>query len=168
MTRRLVQLGVTAGLGVLADQLSKRWAENELPRRGVIMLARCCCELRLMHNRGAFFSWGARLPPTVRTGFFVTASVLAIAAMLRLHAKTAEVDRRLRWALSLLCAGAAGNLIDRARIGEVTDFVHLHAGELFHWATFNVADVLIAVGLCLLLWDLGSPRMPRSGGRATA
>jgi lipoprotein signal peptidase len=31
--------------------------------------------------------------------------------------------------------------------------MHLHVGALLHWATFNVADVLITFGLALLLWE---------------
>jgi signal peptidase II len=59
-----------------------------------------------------------------------------------------------------VCGGAIGNAIDRMRSGEVVDFLHVHAGEAFHWATFNVADVYITVGVVLLLWD--ALRRPRS------
>jgi signal peptidase II len=163
------RLSLVLGAGVMIDQLTKRWAELELPRRGVVQLARCCCDLRLAHNRGAFFSMGQHLPEAVRRAFFVCASLLAIAAMLRLFAKTSAAQRRLRWALSLLCSGAVGNLVDRVRGGEVTDFVHLHLGELFHWATFNFADLLIAFGLLLLLWDLVAPnRQSGQGSSPTA
>jgi signal peptidase II len=59
----------------------------------------------------------------------------------------------------LLAGGAAGNLIDRARSGDVVDFVYLHAGPFLHWAIFNVADMLITAGLLLLALDVFSPRL---------
>jgi signal peptidase II len=64
----------------------------------------------------------------------------------------------LRIGLGLLWAGGAGNLCDRLRRGEVIDFMHLHVREVFHWATFNLADVYLTVGLALLIVDLLRPQ----------
>ena len=55
-------------------------------------------------------------------------------------------------ALSLILAGALGNVIDRLRIGHVVDFI------LVHWdnnsfPAFNVADSAITVGAVFLLFD---------------
>ena len=49
----------------------------------------------------------------------------------------------------LLVGGAAGNLIDRIRLGSVTDFI-----KLPHWPAFNVADIAVTVGVVTLLWVL--------------
>jgi signal peptidase II len=56
-------------------------------------------------------------------------------------------------ACALLLAGILGNLTDRARLGFVIDFIHLHAGQ-YHWPTFNVADASITLGALLLAYDL--------------
>jgi signal peptidase II len=164
VNRPLARLALVAGAAVGLDQLGKAWARAELPRRGIVQVVQCCCELRLSHNRGAFFGLGSHLPEALRRSAFVVASLVIIALLLRLLRRTPEAERTLRRALTLLCAGAAGNLIDRVRTGEVTDFVHLHLGNIFHWATFNFADVLIAAGLVLLLWRLRSA----SGGAGQA
>ncbi|HEX7479804.1 MAG TPA: signal peptidase II [Polyangiales bacterium] len=164
MNKSLARLALFAGAAVILDQLGKAWARAELPRRGIIQLVQCCCELRLLHNRGAFFGLGSHLPEALRRNAFVVGSLVIIALMLRLLRRSSEAERTLRWALTLLCAGAAGNLIDRVRTGEVTDFVHLHLGDIFHWATFNFADVLIAAGLVSLLWYLRAA----SGGAGQA
>jgi len=42
--------------------------------------------------------------------------------------------------------GAVGNLIDRVRLGRVTDFIHFP-----HWPNFNVADSSIFVGVAIIL-----------------
>jgi signal peptidase II len=58
----------------------------------------------------------------------------------------------LALALGFIIGGAVGNLIDRARLGAVTDFIDFSAWH-FPWV-FNVADAAINVGAALLLWDL--------------
>ena len=53
-------------------------------------------------------------------------------------------------ALSLVLGGAAGNVIDRVRIGAVVDFIDFHVGG-WHWPAFNVADSAICTGAVLLV-----------------
>ena len=59
---------------------------------------------------------------------------------------------RGRLALTLVLAGAAGNLYDRLLFGYVTDFLDVYIGA-WHWPAFNVADSCITVGALLLLFD---------------
>lgn len=49
-------------------------------------------------------------------------------------------------AIGLMLGGALGNLIDRVRVGRVTDFVHFP-----HFPNFNVADASINVGVAILV-----------------
>jgi signal peptidase II len=58
----------------------------------------------------------------------------------------------------LILGGAAGNLLDRLRSGEVTDYVHFS-----FWYIFNAADAAIVVGVGLLL--LSALRPERAGQR---
>ena len=48
--------------------------------------------------------------------------------------------------MALLLAGSLGNLIDRLRLGSVTDFIRVP-----HWPAFNMADIFIAMGVGLIL-----------------
>ena len=48
---------------------------------------------------------------------------------------------------------ALGNLVDRIRLGEVVDFLHLSVGR-FSWPIFNVADIGVSVGVALLALHL--------------
>ncbi|MBM3949573.1 MAG: signal peptidase II [SAR202 cluster bacterium] len=52
----------------------------------------------------------------------------------------------LRFAIGLLLGGAFGNLLDRLRMGTVTDFV-----DIGPWPIFNVADSSIVVGIALMV-----------------
>jgi len=146
-------LGIVSALGVAADQWTKRLAEQLVAPRGIVTVIPGALDLRFARNPGAFFSLGASLEPGLRRVVLVLASSVVMTLLLRLYAQTRSEQRRLRCALALLLAGAIGNLIDRARSGEVTDFVYLHVGAWLHWATFNVADVLITAGLVLLAID---------------
>jgi signal peptidase II len=53
-------------------------------------------------------------------------------------------------AFGLIIGGASGNLIDRARLGYVVDFVDLRINDSLRWYVFNVADSCIVVGVILL------------------
>lgn len=57
--------------------------------------------------------------------------------------------KRTRIYLSLILAGAAGNLIDRLRLGFVIDFIDLRV-----WPVFNVADMTICIATGLLILQM--------------
>jgi signal peptidase II len=58
---------------------------------------------------------------------------------------------------ALLVAGAVGNALDRAVRGHVVDFIHVH-----YWPVFNVADVLVAAGVVLLVGSAMRRRAARA------
>jgi signal peptidase II len=64
--------------------------------------------------------------------------------------KTPSSHKTMKVALSLILAGAVGNLIDRVVRGSVIDFIEVHIRG-FTWPTFNVADSCITVGASLLV-----------------
>jgi signal peptidase II len=87
---------------------------------------------------------------------FVPGWALAAFTLLATIALLTAWVRRRRGALSehagfaLVCAGAMGNGLDRLMRGHVIDFIHVHFGPVF-----NVADVLIVVGIALLVLRSG-------------
>jgi len=54
-------------------------------------------------------------------------------------------------ALGLILGGALGNIVDRVRLGYVTDFLNLHFGEWSPFLVFNIADAAISIGVALLV-----------------
>lgn len=82
--------------------------------------------------------------------------VLALAAALfiagaLLYVRKKPLNRLCQYALGLLLGGAAGNLVDRALLGCVIDFIQ----PLFvRFAVFNAADIGVTVGTGLLLIHL--------------
>jgi len=60
----------------------------------------------------------------------------------------ARPERPLLWLpTGMLVGGAVGNLIDRAALGSVIDFI-----KLPHWPAFNVADMSITFGVIILVF----------------
>ena len=62
-----------------------------------------------------------------------------------------ETRRGDQLALSLILGGALGNIVDRVRLGYVTDFADLHFGTFRPFLVFNVADAAISIGVVILL-----------------
>ncbi len=68
----------------------------------------------------------------------------------------------MRLALTLVAAGAVGNLVDRIRLDYVIDFIDVDIGS-YQWPFFNVADSLICVGAAMLVLHLARDRYARPG-----
>ncbi len=84
----------------------------------------------------------------------IIVSTIVISAVLVFFA----FQRRHRWmwlACGMIVGGALGNLVDRLRVGAVTDFV-----KLPDWPAFNLADASITLGVALLLLVLGRGGAP--------
>lgn len=77
----------------------------------------------------------------------ILASVVGIAVLTLIYQSQRRPTNLLRLSLSLQLGGAAGNLLDRLRIGHVTDFI-----DVGPWPIFNLADAAIVTGLILLVW----------------
>ncbi|PIE59399.1 MAG: signal peptidase II [Desulfobulbus propionicus] len=101
-------------------------------------------------NNGAAFSMFAGQPTLWRQVFFIGVSVAALIAILFAYRRYARINGWYTVALALISGGAAGNLIDRLRLGCVVDFLDFYFGR-YHWPAFNIADSAITVGVGLFL-----------------
>ncbi len=81
-----------------------------------------------------------------QTTFLIVTSMVGVAAIALYYLYPPLDHGLLRAALALQLGGAAGNLIDRVRSGEVTDFVNFN-----FFPAFNVADASISIGVCGIL-----------------
>lgn len=105
----------------------------------------------LVYNPGAAF--GFYLGAYSRW-IFLTLSVIALVILWRMYRQTAAGDLKRAIAISLVSAGALGNLIDRVRHQYgVVDFIDVGIGAA-RWPTFNVADMAVSVGAILLAYVL--------------
>ena len=158
---------VSALLLGAADQATKVWAVRTLPLYEPRELVQGFFGLVHVRNTGVAFSLLSNLDHRWVHPFLLLATVLAIGAVL---AYIAYLPCRgaAPVGLGLILGGAIGNLIDRARLGYVVDFLDLYWRH-HHWPTFNVADAGITVGVVLLLIDMAfSPKEPADASRPAA
>ena len=75
--------------------------------------------------------------------------------MLVFFARSGSRHPVLPVALGLLIGGSVSNLLDRIRLGHVTDFLDFRC-----WPAFNLADCFIVVGVAILFLTFvcGRPR----------
>lgn len=140
--RCLALAAATAGL----DQASKAAVRSAVPRGDRSDLA---LGLDLVHvqNTGIAFGLFAE-----HAALLTALTLLALAVLVAYFARHAS--RRLLWVpTGLMLGGAAGNLIDRARLGAVTDFV-----DPPWWPAFNLADAAITIGVLALVVALDLAR----------
>lgn len=136
---------------VLADQLSKFWILNvlDLPARQQVPVL-SFFNLTMVWNRGVSFGLLRAHSEFGRWGLVAFSLVIVVALAIwarRIHKPITAA------AIGLIMGGALGNnIIDRARLGAVTDFLDFSALH-FPWV-FNVADAGINVGVALLLIDM--------------
>ena len=122
-------------LALIADQLTKQWAIKNLAEDTVVLIPGILT-LTLRHNFGSAFGWIIMSKEGLA---LITVFITII--LLWIFIKIAYIR-----GVSLFLAGAWGNLLDRWRFGYVIDFI-----EPSFWATFNLADVFIVVGIILIL-----------------
>jgi lipoprotein signal peptidase len=160
-----VFLVVVSLLSLGADVASKSWAEKHLDRYpGTLEIWRGYLTLVLAKNRGGAWGLLQTTSENVRRPFFMLVSVAAIGFLLSLYPKLLARQTALKWGVPLVIGGAIGNFYDRVRLGHVIDFIDAHVlfkGIEYHWPTFNVADIVICVGVGLMALDMfGSKRGP--------
>ena len=141
-------------LGVGADLLSKSWAVERLgnPEKGNLQhidIIEGYVRFITVFNPGAVGGAAAG-----KTTLLVGASVVAIIMLLWFFAVSRSNQLGCHIGLGMLLAGALGNLYDRVfNDGKVVDFieVNLHFWPADPWPTFNIADVLLTVGVGILM-----------------
>ncbi|MBN2491730.1 MAG: signal peptidase II [Planctomycetes bacterium] len=172
----LVVLGVALDLGT--KELAFHYTRPEISRRldlriEVIRTGGFTLDWHRVENSGGMFGVGQGHGGVLR---YFRLVALGVVAVFWLRARAAQ--RLLLFSLSLILAGAFGNLYDSFfNRGLVRDFIEVRLlfmprslfGQLFDpWPTFNVADSLILVGAVLLVIQLlWSPR-PHAGSEAAA
>lgn len=135
------------------DQITKDIAQERLAAAAPIDYLGGIFTLQYAENTGAFLSFGADFSPTVRFWIFtIGASLLLVPAAVYLF--RGRISFWTSFGLSLLIGGGIGNLIDRATIGYVIDFMNVGIGSL-RSGIFNVADVAIITGAILLIFRSG-------------
>lgn len=135
---------VIAGL-VGIDQLTKVWATSALGSGKDIAIWEGVFHLQYVKNTGAAFGMlGGR-----QTFLIIITTVIIIGMVIYYHKLPKTFwGNWSRISFILIISGAIGNLIDRVCLNYVRDFLYF---KLINFPVFNVADILVVVGVCLLV-----------------
>jgi signal peptidase II len=138
----------TVAFVVAADHVTKHLASVNFPDESSRSCLAGTVWLDCVENRGGVLSLGRDLPAWARMSIFAVCGCL-LASLMIAAAVTLRVHRRPLLAVILIAAGAASNIAERVARGSVVDFVCVRVCES-RVASFNVADVAIALGAVLL------------------
>ncbi len=126
-----------------ADQLTKAWIRSSLPE-GYSLFRLGFFRITHVHNTGAAFGLFPE-QSLVLTIFAIIMGAVVLFFVLYGH-------RYFPWlggvsvvvTFGLVLGGTVGNLIDRFRLGYVTDFI-----DFSYWPAFNIADSAVTIGVIL-------------------
>jgi signal peptidase II len=147
-------LAAVALAAIVADQLTKHIVSSKLALDDQV---RVIGPLSLHHVQNSGIAFGLFSSATF---VVIVLTTVAVGWMLVFFARSGSRHPVLPVALGLVIGGSVSNLVDRIRLGHVTDFL-----DLKFWPAFNLADSFIVVGVAILLLALiAADRAPRRLG----
>ena len=133
---------------VVLDLFSKDYAANNFLFAQSYSTFIPFIDFLLIYNSGIAFGifdgYG-----NLASNLLLVITIFILIYLIRLLVK--EKVQIAKFALSLISAGALGNIIDRFIDGKVTDFLHLEFGS-FSFFIFNLADAFITLGAILIIY----------------
>jgi signal peptidase II len=144
---------------VAADQLTKHIVAGALQLDdGVHVVGPLW--IRHVQNSGIAFGLFSQATAAV-----IAVTAIAVGWMLVFFARSGRRHPILPVGLGLVIGGSVSNLVDRVRLGYVTDFI-----DFRWWPAFNLADSFIVIGVLVLLGTLAYAERParRHGFRASS
>ena len=129
---------------VIIDRVTKEMAVKKLMNKPAYVLIDGVFELRYLENRGAAFGMLQN-----RQWFFIIVGIIMFAGVIYILVRI-PVDKKyiiVQIAVTMIAAGAIGNMIDRISQNYVVDFLYF---SLIDFPIFNVADIYVTVS-CIML-----------------
>jgi len=148
---------------IILDQLSKGYISTHFQIGQSVPLLGDFVRITFIYNAGGVFGSNIGTP-----NFYTIVSIIAILVIGLIYFRTKEKQTAFKLSLGLVLGGAAGNLIDRFRFGQVADFLDVdffnisipsfkflffksNGLHLDRWPIFNLADSAVTIGLVILI-----------------
>lgn len=138
---------------ILLDQVTKAIVRSNLPLGDSHSVIPGLLNFTHVQNTGAAFGLLNDVHFPGKSIVMIAIAGLALVAIAAYATQLGFEDRLARLGLALILGGAFGNLIDRAVVGHVVDFVDVYWNGVHFWA-FNVADAAITVGAIFVILDM--------------
>lgn len=132
-------------LGIILDRVTKIWASSSLTNSSVEVIPNFF-KLEYLENRGAAFG----ILQNKQWFLIVFTSLILVFVAYFLIRYRKENHKIINISLSMIIAGALGNLFDRIVYKYVIDFICVHYKDIYYFPTFNVADMFVVIGTFLL------------------
>ncbi len=143
-TKMLVAVAVVS---VALDQWIKYIVETGLPMHEMVDVLPFLALFRT-HNTGIAFS----MLSDFGSAGLVAVTLGVVAFVMWIASRTDPSQWLARLGFALIIGGAIGNLIDRAALGYVVDYVLFHLPG-WSFAVFNLADAFISVGAAMVILE---------------
>lgn len=151
-----IGFGTIALTAVTADQLTKQIVSNALALGDEVSVVG---PFSIHHVRNSGIAFGLF---SDATSIVIALTALAVLWMVVFFARSGRRHPILPVALGFVLGGSISNLLDRIRLGYVTDYL-----DLQFWPAFNLADTFIVVGMAILFAALAAgdrrPQRPSVG-----
>ena len=147
-SRGLILFSLVAALGIALDQLSNAWIRSQVPVGDVHFQAGFFRIIDIQNTGAAFGLFQGRTPILAVLSVTGAVAIIVFAFFVR-HRFSVLRSTLGRFTLGLILGGIVGNMIDRLRLGYVTDFL-----DFTYWPVFNVADASVVIGIILLAYCL--------------
>jgi signal peptidase II len=141
--RQWSALAAVVAAAVAADQVTKHVVAGHLQLGERVGVAGPFSIHRIQNSGIAFGLFGSA------TSIVIFATSIAVIWMVVYFARSGGRHPVLPVGLGLVLGGAVSNLVDRARLGHVTDFL-----DIGPWPAFNLADSFIVIGVGVLVATL--------------
>lgn len=156
---KIIRLVLFSGIVLILDQITKIVILKYLYLHQEIPVIQGFFNIVSVRNPGGAFGFLAGHSTLVRTLVFFVVSGFAVLAVLYFYWSTPKELKWLSCAFAMILGGAAGNLVDRIRFGEVVDFLDFYYGN-YHWPAFNIADSAITIGMAIFIWHVVLGKIP--------
>lgn len=175
MKAKFILLAIIIPCVFVADQITKGLILRDVPQGTSISVIPGIFDIVHTRNKGAAFGFLANLPENIRLPFFFIVSIVALTLITVYFLRLKDPRKGITICLGLVLGGAAGNIWDRIRLGEVVDFLSLHwydkvvrwhIGDTWlrfrlEWPAFNVADSAISIAVVwLMILMMREPKKP--------
>lgn len=148
----LIVLVLLAGCN--SDLYTKKIATEALKNKSSITVVRDYLDLRYSENEGVAFSFMEELNDRIREPILISLPVILLAGLCGFIAHERRKPFLSLLPFILILAGGLGNAVDRIQNGYVVDFIYFHIRDVFRWPIFNVADILVCLGVFMLVLNI--------------
>jgi signal peptidase II len=144
---------------LLLDRWTKWLIDTRLLLNQTIVVIDGFFNITYVRNTGVAFGILDSVQSSMKSTMLAILTVGAVIGVIVYSWRTPLSQKLLQAALSLILAGALGNLYDRIRYGYVIDFIEVYFRD-YRWPSFNVADSAITTGVALLAIEMFRKESP--------